>query len=209
MTYGVPYSFVPGTKAKADEVNANFIDVLNKIEDTNTRIDDAGTQTSEDISSLETKLTSQITTLEDKSANKDLSNLSTTGKNVLAGKASTSVIDGTWTYKVTKLCTAKSIKPDTTHTYSLSGYLPKDSNKYEILAGILVNLESSGCSFLYMKTDFMKSLMPVTRLGSSYYGGAVFMTVVSTGRTIAINQTAASNKTPTYDLQIYGYRKVR
>ena len=41
MTYGVPYSFVPGTKAKADEVNANFIDVLSKIEDTNTRIDDS------------------------------------------------------------------------------------------------------------------------------------------------------------------------
>ncbi len=38
MTYGVPYSFVPGTKAKADEVNANFIDVLEKIENSNTRI---------------------------------------------------------------------------------------------------------------------------------------------------------------------------
>ena len=33
MTFGVPYSFVPGTKAKADEVNANFIDVLTKIDD--------------------------------------------------------------------------------------------------------------------------------------------------------------------------------
>ncbi len=38
MTYGVPYSFVPGTKAKANEVNANFIDVLGKIEDSNSRI---------------------------------------------------------------------------------------------------------------------------------------------------------------------------
>ena len=38
MTYGVPYSFVPGTKAKADEVNANFIDVLEKISNSNTRI---------------------------------------------------------------------------------------------------------------------------------------------------------------------------
>lgn len=40
MTYGVPYSFVPGTKAKADEVNANFIDVLDKIESSNLRITD-------------------------------------------------------------------------------------------------------------------------------------------------------------------------
>lgn len=38
MTYGVPYSFVPGTKAKANEVNANFIDVLEKIDASNSRI---------------------------------------------------------------------------------------------------------------------------------------------------------------------------
>lgn len=38
MTYGVPYSFVPGTKARADEMNANFIDVLDKIESSNSRI---------------------------------------------------------------------------------------------------------------------------------------------------------------------------
>ncbi len=55
MTYGIPYSFVPGTKAKADEVNANFIDVIERIEATNsnvsnnyedviTRIDDTNTQ---------------------------------------------------------------------------------------------------------------------------------------------------------------------
>lgn len=35
MTSSVPYSFVPGTKAKADEVNANFIAVLDKIEQVN------------------------------------------------------------------------------------------------------------------------------------------------------------------------------
>ena len=35
MTSGILYSFVPGTKAKADEVNANFLAVLNKIEETN------------------------------------------------------------------------------------------------------------------------------------------------------------------------------
>ena len=28
----IPYSFVPGTKAKADEVNANFISLANFIE---------------------------------------------------------------------------------------------------------------------------------------------------------------------------------
>ena len=40
MTYGIPYSFVPGTKAKADEVNANFIDVVERIEATNSDVTD-------------------------------------------------------------------------------------------------------------------------------------------------------------------------
>ena len=41
MTYGVPYSFVPGTKARADEVNANFIDVLNKIDNVDSKVTDS------------------------------------------------------------------------------------------------------------------------------------------------------------------------
>ena len=40
MTSSVPYSFVPGTKAKAEEVNANFIALLDKIENSNIKIDD-------------------------------------------------------------------------------------------------------------------------------------------------------------------------
>ena len=34
-TYRVPYTFVPGTKAKATEVNANFSSVMDLIEETN------------------------------------------------------------------------------------------------------------------------------------------------------------------------------
>ena len=35
MTISVPYSFVPGTKAKAQEVNANFTAITGQIEETN------------------------------------------------------------------------------------------------------------------------------------------------------------------------------
>ncbi len=35
MTFSVPYSFVPGTKAKAQEVNANFSSVAEQIDETN------------------------------------------------------------------------------------------------------------------------------------------------------------------------------
>ena len=62
MTYGVPYSFVPGTKAKADEVNANFIDVLGKIENTTTRTTalESGKADNTDIDGQWTSSTRQI-----------------------------------------------------------------------------------------------------------------------------------------------------
>ena len=49
MTFGVPYSFVPGTKAKADEVNANFIDVLNKIDTVDSKVTSSTSEISERI----------------------------------------------------------------------------------------------------------------------------------------------------------------
>ena len=72
ITSGIPYSFVPGTKAKADEVNANFLAVLNKIEETNSA-----------------KL------------NVDLSNIDETGKatlDVVNTKADKKELDGEWQY---------------------------------------------------------------------------------------------------------------
>ena len=98
MTYGVPYSFVPGTKARADEVNANFIEVLNKIEETNTRIDEANTQNNankEEIEQVEQNLKTELA----KKAGLDLANLNTAGKAVLNNKANAADIDGKWIYK--------------------------------------------------------------------------------------------------------------
>ena len=35
MTYNIPYSFIPGTKARAQEVNANFKYVLDTADEIN------------------------------------------------------------------------------------------------------------------------------------------------------------------------------
>ena len=98
MTFGVPYSFVPGTKAKADEVNANFIDVLTKIEDTNLRIDETNSNADSKNAEFATQFEEVEATLA-KRANLDLSNLSTTGKAVLSAKANAADINGKWVAK--------------------------------------------------------------------------------------------------------------
>lgn len=56
MTYGIPYSFVPGTKAKADEVNANFIDVIERIDATNSNVNNNYNDVIQRINSTNTQL---------------------------------------------------------------------------------------------------------------------------------------------------------
>lgn len=73
MTSGVPYAFIPGTKAMANQVNANFLAVTNSIEEVNQRL----TDTNENI----------LDTMENDLLKRDLSNLTTTGQAVLDNKA--------------------------------------------------------------------------------------------------------------------------
>ena len=211
MTYGVPYSFVPGTKAKADEVNANFIDVLDKIENTNSRIDEANSQTENSFEQMNSK----IEDVEASCANLDLSNLSSTGKSVLDAKANVSLLDGTWVNKAVTLCSAKSISANTTHTFSLSSYLPSDGAKYEILVTIAVDFPSSSSSqaAIYMKSDFITSTVPLVRYRSGQnvptFACASAVTISSSGRKLTVNNTEFGVNTPTYTLRAIGYRKVR
>ena len=37
MSYTLPYTFVPGTKARAQEVNADFSAIIDALDDTDTR----------------------------------------------------------------------------------------------------------------------------------------------------------------------------
>lgn len=63
----IPYSFIPGTKAKASEVNANFLSLAEKINSNNTNI-------LEQINSLDTQVTQDITDATSVLAKCDLSN---------------------------------------------------------------------------------------------------------------------------------------
>ena len=112
MTSGIPYSFVPGTKAKADEVNANFLAVLNKIEETNSA-----------------KL------------NVDLSNIDETGKatlDVVNTKADKKELDGEWQYCHYVLALDVALTSSTPLSFDLSSYMPKDENIYEIILSVRI-----------------------------------------------------------------------
>ncbi len=106
MTSSVPYSFVPGTKAKAEEVNANFIALLDKIENSNIKIDDLT------LSKMKT----------------DLSNINDSGKKYLSDE-----MDGKWTSTEVTLFERLTPSEKYTQTFDLSEALPNDGKIYEIL----------------------------------------------------------------------------
>ena len=106
MTSSVPYSFVPGTKAKAEEVNANFIALLDKIENSNIKIDDLT------MSKMKT----------------DLSNINDSGKKYL-----TNEMDGKWTSADITIFEKITPSEKYNQTFDLSEALPDDGKIYEIL----------------------------------------------------------------------------
>ncbi len=184
MTLSVPYSFVPGTKAKADEVNANFIAVLDKIEETNT-----------------TK------------ANIDLSNLDDAGKSVLNAKADKSEIDGEWVAINEQIAYNISLQGSSYLTYDLSSYLPDDDNIYEvILSGRSVTSSTIGAyAPLLARTSVLNSTVYLcscrTRTASNLNSAGSVTLPVGTNKELYITRTAEYDGT--FTLNICGYRKVR
>ena len=172
MTYGVPYSFVPGTKAKASEVNANFIDVLEKIEDSNSR----------------------ITQLEE-------------------NKADNSDIDGIWTIKTQTLADNVSLTGSSALSINISGYLPNDSNIYEVLiSGVGTSSSTSGQACIcFILSDIVRSnvciFRDLPRTSSPIYTGGNTIMPVGTGRRIEL--VRSSNYYGTVSLTAVAYRKVR
>lgn len=210
MTYGVPYSFVPGTKAKADEVNANFIDILNKLEDTNTRIDDTNTKL--DTSSSE--MSDKIKDVSAKCADLDLSNISAKGKKLFDAKANASLLDGTWVNKYKSYIYDKSIGPNVRHNYTIPDYFPSDSNKYELLfsiCGMTAN-QSNACTFIYLRTDALTNDIPVCRMirsSGAEQNGNYGTLVVGSKRNLQVFNTENAIGTSKYTIRLHGYRKVR
>lgn len=203
MTYGVPYSFVPGTKAKANEVNANFIDVLDKIQTTNARIDTANTNIQSCNTALATKL------------NADFSNVESSAQTMLDSFAKNTDLDGVWTAKYSSCALDATISIGSAQNYSLSNILPSDNNIYEVIIGITAQTAASSgaLSWLYINTDNMKTKKPllkvISRHSSVAYAAAATSVIVGTGRSITITNNAKSVGVTKYDLEVYAYRKVR
>lgn len=184
MTLSVPYSFVPGTKAKADEVNANFIAVLDKIEETNTS-----------------------------KVNIDLSNLDNTGQSILNAKADKSEIDGEWIPINEQLAYNVSLQGNSYLTYDLSPYLPDDNNIYEILlsgraattyvtgayAPLLVRTNSIGT------TIYLCSCRAINTTSVNCAGAATIP--IGNDRELYITRTP--DYQGLFTLLLCGYRKVR
>ncbi len=203
MTYGVPYLFVPGTKAKADEVNANFIDVLDKVDAVNLRVDN-----------LNESSNTKLEDLENNKLKLDLSNLDEEGKKVLDAKANASLLDGPWVNKHLSLASNRSISANTTQNYSLNDYLPDKTNKYLILISLYAHTGTvNGNSiYLYMKSDYTSGKMPIARTvtrsnGNAYDCGQCIIPTAS-GRLLSI-MNSGGNGVATYTFEIQGYRKVR
>ena len=211
MAYGVPYAFVPGTKAKADEVNANFNDVLSKIEDTNTRIDEVNTSLSE----VDTKIQSTKEELDEQKLNLDLSNISSAGQKLFDAKANASLLDGTWAVKYYKVADSTSISLNTTKTYSLSSYLPKDSSKYEVRCSFWLSGGSSygDAAQINLYTDLISSYTPVgyivTRENAAYYNASNAFLLVGKDRQVKVMRTSFGSGSAKFTLHFDAYRKVR
>lgn len=196
MTYGVPYSFVPGTKAKADEVNANFIDVLQKIEDTNTKIDTEIANTESSIAQNNEATNTLIEEINE----------------TIETKADKTEIDGNWVNKGVTLGNGFSIAAGATKTFSLSSYLPNDGALYEVIFSINCELNNGNHYVSFAaKTDKITTEIAALRLKTSTMAGFeanCFILPVGTAR--AVYLTAKSNITGTHYLYftVSGYRKV-
>ena len=196
MTSSVPYSFVPGAKAEAEEVNANFIAVLDEIEKSNVKIEDLNTQ----------KL------------NKDLSNIDAEGQKVLDTKADKTELDGKWIIKGEFIIREATLSSSYDKSFDLSSMLPKDENVYEIIVSAIIrtgthinnclslSLSSALCGSLYM----CRAVTRVSGVNNIASGNCVVP--ISKDRKIRLfvgDETNAASYANSCSVRISAYRKVR
>lgn len=194
MTYNVPYSFVPGTKAKADEVNANFIYLANGLDDTNDRID-----------SCNTDITAVQENLDDSS-----SSLSSS----IALKANSTDLDGNWTFKYLKLINSVNLynASNTTASFSLANYLPSGGALYQIaLKGSVTTGTTAGnYAPMALTTDWTNgygySICSARARTAASVDACGSMIVIAKTH---INMFRRSNYNGTATVELFGYRKVR
>ena len=202
MTLSVPYSFVPGAKAKAEEVNANFASILDKIEETNTKLDDS-------IQSQNTTFNEQL----EQKADLALSNLNTEGKAIIDAKANNTDIDGKWVSKFKQVCESVSVYGSTKLSYSLSTYLPNDNNIYEVIVegNIETGTTNGDYAPIYISTDRLPNTTVIckarTRTSSSMSSGGTVIAIVGTQKKISVERN--SDWVGKFTIALHAYRKVR
>ena len=204
MTYGVPYSFVPGTKAKADEVNANFIDILNKIEDTNSRIDDANTKSSQELKETKEELNAEIS----KKADLNFSNIGTNAKAMFSAKANNTDIDGKWVKKSLTIAQSTSISAGQTKNFSLSSYLPNDNNVYEVLLSTTLNV-AGNYAYIFLSSSYVSNAAMCRADSAGMYAASSVTLPIGTNRTVSISSNSSQSGNATFELYAKAYRKVR
>lgn len=196
MTSSVPYSFVPGSKAKAEEVNANFVAVLDEVEKSNVKISELDTQ----------------------KMDKDLSNLDEQGQEILDAKAEKTELDGNWTNKGEFIIREVTLSKSYDKSFDLSSMLPDDENVYEVIVSAIIrtasqinscfslNLSSTLCGSIYI----CRAVTRVSNVNVVASGNCIIP--IAKDRNIRIfvgDETNSSSYTNSCSVRISAYRKVR
>jgi len=208
MSYEIPYTFVPGTKARADEVNANFIEVMQKISNTNDRIDETNSDISDVSSAVDTinsdlgDINSSISTLQ--------SSLSTANTNI-SQKANSSDIDGQWVTKYATIIDNVSIaEGGGSLTYSLSSALPNDSNVYEVMltySGSIAN--QNGYAQVQLSNSYITGIFAARVGAGNIYAVSTVIMPFGSNRNITLTSNTSQKTALKNYLGVRAYRKVR
>lgn len=199
MTFNIPYSFVPGTKAKANEVNANFIAVIDELDKINSDIETLN-------SSVATK------------ADLDLANLDEAGQSTLDNKADKTELDGVWKSKNSYIAQNVTVTANYNKTFDLSSLLPEDDNTYEIIIGAIIRTgsESNNCLAIIATTQLCNGVFlgrAVTRINNYNDIDSCNCTIpIGPDRSLTIrtgSETNANSYPNSCSFKLCGYRKVR
>lgn len=137
-------------------------------------------------------------------ADKDLSNLSSTGKKV---------IDGQWVASTLTLASGVTYPTTTDTEYSLSTYLPDDSYDYDVIfsASTTTGTTSGNAMSVRFHTDilnigYMIMANAITRTSFANYNSGTATVPIGSARKFIIN--AVSSYVGTYSITLKGYRRI-
>ncbi len=122
-------------------------------------------------------------------------------------------IDGMWINKYGNIADNVSLSGTTDLSYSLTSYLPNDSNLYEIIIEGLTDTKTTSGDYapLYLSTDFLPNTISIckarTRTASTMNSSGSSTIIVGKDRKLIISRN--SNWHGVFSIYLHGYRKVR